>query len=339
MLDMFLRILSVLGIILLSLAVFLLTVLLLALFFPVAYRIRCRKDNEALRQNEDSRHIELSAGMNWLFGLLRVRYSYPEPGILTVKLLCFKLYQAKLPQAEKKDEEEFGGETERREAVPEPEQTSCETADEPEQGASVQEEIQPEETIGQDRTRTEEEPVRDETQSEDMRDRFLKKFQKIKYTIRSIYDKIKEIWKNISYYTALLQEENTRELCADVRKCIVRVLKDIRPRRIRANILFGTGSPDKTGYVFGMYCMFYPVLGDGFIVTPDFDRAVLEGSCDISGHITVFVLGINIVRLMLNKKLRLFIKKLKKQDAGRDGGSEKKAVNGKAPGKKAGKPA
>ena len=158
----------------------------------------------------------------------------------------------------------------------------------------------------------------EESRSEDARGGLLKKFQKIKYTICNIYDKIRGIWKNISYYSALLQEENTKQLYSYAKLCAAKILKNIRPRHIRADILFGTGSPDTTGYVFGLYCMLYPALGAKCVVTPDFERAVLEGRADISGHITVFVLGINVLRLMLDKKLRRFIRKLKKEDAAQD---------------------
>lgn len=343
MLDFILKILTVLGIILLILIIFLLAALLLVLFFPVTYRVRGRKNAEK---------TELSAGMNWLFGLLRVRYSYPEPGILTAKLLWFKLYQAKLPQDNKnedsyrKDRAEPGRKPECTKAASEQDASEEDkgadlesgTESEPDVGSNPAiEEKTPCENIDETEQETSEQKAsgQEETGSEEPHGEFLEKFQKIKYTICNIYDKIKEIWKNISYYTALLQEENTRQLFAHVKLRIAKVLKNIRPRHIRADILFGTGSPDTTGYAYGVYCMFYPVLGARFLVTPDFERAVLEGRFDISGHITVFVLGINVVRLMLDKKLRLFIRKLKKEDVEHDAPANKKALNKETLNKKA----
>lgn len=328
MLDFIIKILTVLGLILLALIIFLLAGLLLVLFFPVTYRIRGVKDAEKM---------ELSARMNWFFGLFRVRCSYPEPGILTAKILWFKLYETKLPPDGKAKKEgvseekkgaapKSGNESKTDiESKPDPEdKISCESIDGPEreetrsEEAPGQEGVRSEEAPGQEETGSENAPGQEVTGTEEPNDGFFEKIQKIKYTICGIYDKIKEIWKNISYYTALLQEENTRQLYAYVRLRVVKILKNIRPRHIRADILFGTGSPDTTGYVFGLYCMLYSVLGAGFLVTPDFERAVLEGRVDISGHITVFVLVVNIVRLMLDKKLRLFIRKLKKEDVGHD---------------------
>ena len=346
MLDFVLKLLSFLGIILLVLVLLLLAALLLVLFFPVTYRIRGRKTAEK---------TELSAGLNWLFGLLRVRCSYPEPGILTVKLLWFKLYQTKLPpdgkdkaeQAEEKAADLSPDEGAKSDAASKPDL-------EPESGAASKPDLElKSDAEGRSDTEIESDmelkpdaeekipgepvderkqtaPEQSESNPEEPQGGFFEKFKKIKYTICSLYDKIKEIWKNISYYTALLQEEDTRQLWAYAKLRAAKILKNIRPRHIRADILFGTGSPDTTGYVFGMYCMFYPSLGAGVLMTPDFERAVLEGRLDISGHITVFVLVVNVVRLMMDKKLRMFIKKLKKEEVGQD-----KALKSKAPGGKA----
>lgn len=350
MLDIILKILSVLGIVLLVLVLLLLAALLLVLFFPVTYRFRARKESESLRQdegpgqNEDAdkdgekysnkaalylKNTELSAGLSWLFGLLRVRWSYPEAGAFTVKLLCFKLYEAKLPPDGESEAEKDGSETESKPDAAE--KISAEHADaskqgekhsqaerEPEGSRPEEQEANPSEEQGQEAGPSAEAPNQEESRQEDARGGLLKKFQKIKYTICNIYDKIRGIWKNISYYSALLQEENTKQLYAYAKLCAARILKNIRPRHIRADILFGTGSPDTTGYVFGLYCMLYPALGAECLVTPDFERAVLEGRIHISGHITIFVLGLNVVRLMLDKKLRRFIRKLKKEDAAQD---------------------
>lgn len=377
MLDIILKILPVLGTILLILILLLLAALLLVLFFPVTYRLRGRK--EGMDASPDAAW-QFSAKLDWLFGLLRVRYFFPEPGILKVKLLCFKLYEAKLPpdgegeeghskeegqskeKKHSKDKKYSKGKKQPKEEKHSKKEThpvkesasaekdgsggesepgakgtiSCEHVGVPEsercQGAKVlgaeesrREEPQPEKPAGEGKAGAEESEGEGNAGAEDAEGEekasteepgggILEKFQKIKYTICGIYDKIKEIWKNISYYSALLQEENTKQLYGYACQRLTKILKNIRPRRIRADILFGTGSPDTTGYVFGLYCMFYPALGAGCVVTPDFERAVLEGRLEISGHITLFVLGVNLARLMLDKRLRLFISKLKNKE-------------------------
>ena len=99
MLDIILKILCVLGIVLLVLLGVVLVTLLLVLFFPVSYRLQGKKN---------SRELTALAKVSWLFGLLRLRYCYPEPGNIVVKLLCFTVYDSKNAAENKKVEEEKG---------------------------------------------------------------------------------------------------------------------------------------------------------------------------------------------------------------------------------------
>ena len=86
-------------------------------------------------------------------------------------------------------------------------------------------------------------------------------------------------------------------------------MKSVWPGHIRADILFGTGSPDTTGYLYGAYCMLSPMLRADICVTPDFEEAVLRAEFDISGHIAVWVLAVNAGRIALDKRLWRLIKK------------------------------
>ena len=93
-----------------------------------------------------------------------------------------------------------------------------------------------------------------------------------------------------------------------------KIWKSIRPRHIRADILFGTGAPDTTGYLLGVYGMLSPSLGPKVNVTPDFTQAILQGEAEVSGHVTTFGLAVNGLKLLLDKRLHLFLKKLKRND-------------------------
>lgn len=326
MLDIILKILSVLGILLLALLAFALLALLLMLFLPVTYRIRGRK--EAVLPPEDGEAgavpkaggLELIAGMNWLFGFFRVRCAWPDPGVLTVKILWFCLLKMKLPPDGTKVKEKPGGRKKEGGKPPGDEKESeikkqGEQTERPKGGGEIKEQDGGlRETEAQGQSEGEKEPQNGQESDETQRNAgFFKKFQKIKYTMRRVYDKIKEVWQNISYYTELLQKKATRQVFGHVKLRVFKILKNIRPRHIRADILFGTGAPDTTGCLYGAYAMFYPVLGDRCLVTPDFERKVFEGRFDVSGHITVVVLLVNIVKLALDKRLRLFIRKMKKE--------------------------
>lgn len=307
--EMILRILSIIGIVLLILLGMLLLSLLLVLFWPVTYRVKGKKDSEKLT---------VTAKADWLFGLVRVRYAYPEPGNVVVKLLWKTLAdtgQKKKPsekkqesgrQTENAEPEEKNVSVERRASTEAAEAEGSPEAAEAEGSPETAEPAADVELSTAEPTADAEESVHDKPFS-----RILEKIQNIKYTISKIYDKIKEIWANISYYAALLREEDTALLWKHVKLRLGNILKDIRPRHIKADVLFGTGAPDTTGYTFGVYCMLLPVLGKNVCVTPDFNRKVLEGNVDVSGRIILYTLAWNALKLLLDKKLKLFIKKMK----------------------------
>ena len=92
-----LKILSILGIILLVLLGILLVAILLILFFPITYKAYGKKEAD---------NISAWVKANWLFGLVRLRFAYPEPGNVTVKALFFTIYDYQKSQdAEEKTSE------------------------------------------------------------------------------------------------------------------------------------------------------------------------------------------------------------------------------------------
>ena len=91
MLTILFKILSILGILLLILLGIALVVILLVLFFPVCYKMSGKKNAE---------EMQFAAKIKWLFGLVRVSYSYPVPGKLLAKVLFFTVYDS---SAEKKN--------------------------------------------------------------------------------------------------------------------------------------------------------------------------------------------------------------------------------------------
>ena len=328
MFDIVLQILSVLGIILLVLLGLLLAVILLLLFFPVTYRISGKKEGKDL---------SVAARAGWLFGLFRVYYAYPEPGKLTAKVLWFTVFDSaseeedhhledtrsnasKAPQREDRTQEttaEPGGESEENRSM----YTDAgrdEEAGNSGDGEQIRENFYEEDHTSQsisekDRAAESVDEARENHKQEASGKGtwISEKFTKIKYTIRDIYDKIKRIWQNISYYVELLRDEETGLLVHHVKSRLWKILKNIRPRKLKAQILFGTGAPDTTGYAYGIYGMLLPLLGSDVTVTPDFQQAILEGSFYAAGHITMAVLLWHVLRVLLDRRLWLLRDRLK----------------------------
>lgn len=307
--NIIIMILSLIGRILLGLLALVFLLLLLVLFFPVTYRLRGERSGDKLT---------VSAKADWLFGVFRVRYAYPEPGNVTVKLLWKKLVDTSAASGKGKDadqekkgsdkEQKAGGDSE-AEAVPE--NGGSTEAAETETNTTDGAEAPGGETDGSSDAANAASEAGGEGEDTVPADGFPGKISKIKYTILKIYGKIKDIWEHLSYYAGVLREDNTVALWKHVRQRLGKILRAIRPRRINGSLVFGTGAPDTTGYLFGVYGMLSPLLHYSLCVTPDFTQQILEGNIDISGRITLWTLTWNGLKLFLDKKLRLFIQKMK----------------------------
>ncbi|MCD7836823.1 MAG: hypothetical protein LUG83_09310 [Lachnospiraceae bacterium] len=308
MLAVVLKILYVIGMILLSILGILLILLLLVLFFPVFYRIDGRKKPDGLYA---------CVRAHWLFGLVRVKFAYPDPGSLTVRLLFFKAFDSSSQKAsenttEKKNlslvSNDAGGDMRGGEKDEEKESCSRDNGSIPADSniSSENNDADCGEISG------------DETNGKKLFSGLYAKYKKLEYTIEKFYDKIKGIFENIDFYRRLLDEENTRALLRYAFLRICRILKSIRPRRLKADIVFGAATPDVTGYVYGIYGMLTPSLGQSFYLVPDFTRQVLEGELYASGHITVFTILINSAMVLFDRRLRILLRKLKKHSSGKN---------------------
>lgn len=315
MLAVLLKILSVLGIILLVLLGILLFTLLLVLFFPITYRIYGRKNAEDMIAR---------VKVNWLFGLLRIRFAYPTPGRVFVKLLCFTLYDSSASKEPKQNQKQKGS------AVPsKTEHLKNDVSTSVWQNTDQTKDAAPKQTCDiqynsasdteENTTSAPEENAETENLSGFLKIKQLifEKFKKIKYTIIKIYDKIKDILENLAFYKELLQDKDTVALLGHAKLRAGRILKKLRPKRLKADITFGTGSPDTTGYALAAYGILSPQIRKPCYVnlTPDFTQSVFQGEITAAGHITVFCLLSNGILLLLDKRLRMLIHKIKQHNA------------------------
>ncbi len=295
MLGIILKILAILGWFLLFVVILLLVLLLLAAVYPISYRLWWEK-------NADNMLVKAKA--SWLLGLLRVCFEYPEPGSVIVKLLGFTVFDSvkspkeqdekkavSAPKAKTDDNSKYAGRT------PKTQDTSDVDSD-------------PQSTINQTDAGTE---TTDDDSAPGIITRIRNIIENITAKIRQICDKIKNISELAEYYLKLLKEEDTVKLFSRIFTGSGNILKSIRPRKIKGHILLGTGLPDTTGYAMAVYGILSPYLGQNLLLTPDFEEKVLEGRLYIKGRIIIGVLLVNGLKVALDRRLRSFIKKIKRE--------------------------
>ena len=275
-----LEILKWMGIVLLYLLLILLVVLLLVLFLPIKYY------GEGTYNNEQ-RYALFKA--RWFWGLVRVKASFPQQPYLSVKVLWIELLKNQQEETVKEE-------------APETQRTE-------EKAAEKQSKIQTEKQLEKPVEKTSENVVK--TKPEHKEEPSANSDGQ-KETKEPIFDKWIGIKEKIQYYIGIASEQDTKELLAHCKVRIVKILKSIRPRKITFRGTVGFASPDTTGYLYGGYCMISSYLGKHVILTPDFENEIMDVTGSLKGHITVFVLGWNALRIYLDKRLMRLIEKLKK---------------------------
>lgn len=313
-------ILEILGILLRIFLVILAVVLvslLLILFVPICYRAE-----GAFYKEEKHFRVRVS----WFGILLRGRYAFPgrEP---VVKALWIQLYPKKekkpKPKAKRKRETVRSAETDEKstetaEASMGTAEASIRTAKEPIETdtkpladtVNAEEESEAEaENAGPD-----EKEFSRKSPKPSIRERIQEIYERIILKIRSCFKKIRNIINSAEHYLNLLEEEDTQILIGQGKKLLGWTWKNVRPRVLRVKGVFGTGSPDTTGYLYGLYCMALPMLGRHVELSPDFDNRTMEGECRIRGHVTIFVIVIIALRVVLNKRFWNLIKKWNREE-------------------------
>ena len=325
MLSSVLHVLAIIGIVLLCILGVLLLLILAVLFAPIRYRLFVEKEDGWKKEN-----IRIRADVGWLAGFIRVKVRLFDPQVLKVKVLFFTVFdlfkekkekkQKKKRQAGKKPPEKKSSreETKKETAAPKKQQettkeTATEESSQPEKADSGEANSTSRDNIEQPETQSQE---REQETGEKKKSSSLKeRLEKIRYTIRTIYDKIKTTKDTAGYYLELLQSEECKSVLAYVIGKAGKLLRHILPQKIKGTLLFGTGQPDQTGYILGVISIIRGIRGyDKFNIEADFERQIVEGKIQCKGRIRLATVGILALQVYRNKELRELISKLKREE-------------------------
>lgn len=302
MIAFLLGLLKIIGILLLIVLGLVLVIVGIVFFVPIRYQ----GAGQITEEKKDA-----NVQITWLLKAVRCRvnYTYPEKTIISVKVLWIDVLKFLEKRKKKK-----GADTTEKSDVPEKETSKAPAIESPETPKAEEttetgqnsELPQPKESAQEQRENIPEE----EKQIKEQQDPSEKK-ESLKEKAEKSIDKIKSIIYNIKYYIAVFQEEDTKQLIADAWGAIVKILKSIRPRVFEVNGEFGFATPDTTGQIYGAYCMVLPKLGGHIQLVPNFEEQILRGNLYMKGRITLFVVLINVLRILFDKRLQPLINKLK----------------------------
>lgn len=297
-LFMILKIISVIIAIILGILILL---LLIALFVPLRYRIDGMCDNRGMES------LEVRVKFSWLLHLFAGYFVYGNQVSDWQARFAWRKFH--VPGKETDDSfDEHLSEEPRKESSAEKKRTEdardvCEEAGkeldkEPEIISSKEQE--------QDRNQNDRRIIR-----KGLGNKIKSFFQKIKYTFMQICDKMKILIEKKERLLEFMEHEMHKSAFAGTKTEVLRLLKFLKPAKIRGRIHFGFEDPCLTGQMLAGASMLYPLYGNRLTVWPDFEENVLEGEVHIKGRVRGLHAAIIVWNLIVNKDIRTTYKHIK----------------------------
>lgn len=82
---------------------------------------------------------------------------------------------------------------------------------------------------------------------------------------------------------------------------IIKILKHLRPKTVKLDMLIGTGDPCNTGILFGGIGFVMTMWPGRYKIYPDFNNKTIQGNAYIKGRAMLGVLAYHVFKLMFDK--------------------------------------
>ena len=292
------------GILILILLGIILLLIAGVLLIPVKYEISAMFPGKI----ED---IRADVKVSWIFHILRVRWKYENGSSdLSIKPQI-NLKKKKDGQADDIDTEEaLTMLSDDSGQIPEISEQMQETKRE-EEPAAVEEE-KPVAGQAEDKPDEQAEPIQTEKEEEESKENkfvgilrmIIEKAKKIKFTFKTICDKIKMISEKKEKVLNFIDRDYFQQAFRRLKHEMIWVKRFLKPKNGRLSLHFGFEDPYYTGRALAFLSMIYPFVGDHMSIDPDFENPVLEGEFYLKGQIRMIYSLIFGLKLIIDKNVR-----------------------------------
>ena len=133
--------------------------------------------------------------------------------------------------------------------------------------------------------------------------------------------KLKKIIRQVQDFW---EDEKNRDAVDLIRRQLLKLGKHLLPTHFLLEGEIGLADPAATGELIGKFYRFYPLYGDHIRLQGVFDRQTVNLYTEVKGRIRLGVLVEVIVRLLLNKRCRSWVRQMMKKDKKEDKKKDKK---------------
>lgn len=317
MLAILLGILKWVGIVLAVIVAIVFIILAIALFCPLRYHISGEK-KDAIRGK---------VTFSFFLHVFATCISYDKEALITVKLFGIPVY--KITQDQMIDFYKYiqsSGSTDKKEENEE-EVTVTDNSTEGEQAEKTLTEEEKNALIEEEIKEILEEEEAEGFEKQSFSQKIKGFFDKIKEFILkcknkcyNVHDSVQKSWKkfqkilkDIEYYKRVLEHPAMKPAWELVKKHLIKIIKNIRPRKVRLKVICGAEDPSVTAKVFGYYCMIYPFYRKSIQFTPDWETPVFVCEGYIKGRMQLYRMLLSAWAVYSNRNCRKIFRLLKRE--------------------------
>lgn len=274
-----LKILGIIGTVMLCIFAFILLVLILILFVPIRYKVKAECDFDV------SKEVHVKAIVSFLLRLIYVRINEDGTGVLRIFGIPVRRFDGDEEESEATGDSNSASETHAR--------GNFDNAGSP-MPVSLTDKDNKENKNNKN----------NKNNDTNNQSKVKKKKRSGKRTnlFKNIKDAVGKFFKTIT-------DENNKRFAKAVKNIIVRLLKDIKPDMIKADLVVGMEDPAATGILFGFIGIFTVIWPGKYHIIPDFEREILKGKIMIKGKIFNFILLKYIIEAIRNEDIKKVIQK------------------------------
>lgn len=276
-----LKILGIIGTVMLCILSFILLVLILILFVPIRYKVKAECDFDV------SKEVHVKAIVSFLLRLIYVRINEDGTGVLRIFGIPVRRFNGDEEESEATGDSDSASEADARsnfDNTGSPMPVSLTDKDNKENKNNKNKNNKNNDTNNQSKVKKK------------------KRSGKKTNIFKNIKDAVGKFFKTIT-------DENNKRFVKAVKNIIVRLLKDIKPDMIKADLVVGMEDPAATGILFGFIGIFTVIWPGKYHIIPDFERESLKGKIMIKGKIFNFILLKYIIEAIRNEDIKKVIQK------------------------------
>ncbi|CRZ33751.1 DUF2953 family protein [Herbinix hemicellulosilytica] len=137
-----------------------------------------------------------------------------------------------------------------------------------------------------------------------IKSRIVEIYERIIDRIKTLIEKLRSIKHKISLIYDFLTDEVNKEGFRFTYDCIKKLLRHIKPTKLKSRLVFGTGDPCSTGQILGLFGILYGFYGNDLNITPDFENKVFEGTHYAKGRIRLGTVAFIVIKFLLDKRFK-----------------------------------